>query len=81
MALDRVNVAPVNLERTFRALRESVRPVTGREDENALKTLMEKLEEGERLAREVYEAVRTANAGNGEPGAGQKAPEPASVSL
>lgn len=67
MALDRVNVAPVNLERTFRALRESVRPVTGREDENALKTLMEKLEEGERLAREVYEAVRTANAGNGEP--------------
>lgn len=30
MALDRVNVAPVNLERTFRALRESVRPVTGR---------------------------------------------------
>ena len=67
MALDRVNVAPVNLERTFRALRESVRPVTGREDENALKTLMEKLEEGERLAREVYEAVRTANTGNGEP--------------
>ena len=67
MALDRVNVAPVNLERTFRALRESVRPVTGREDENVLKTLMEKLEEGERLAREVYESVRTANAGNGEP--------------
>ena len=67
MALDRVNVAPVNLERTFRALRESVRPVTGREDENALKTLMEKLEEGERLAREVYETVRAANTGNGEP--------------
>lgn len=62
-----MNVAPVNLERTFRALRESVRPVTGREDENVLKTLMEKLEEGERLAREVYESVRTANAGNGEP--------------
>ena len=60
-ALEQVNLAD------FRALRESVRPVTGREDENALKTLMEKLEEGERLAREVYEAVRTANAGNGEP--------------
>ena len=67
MALDRVNVAPVNLERTFRALRESVRPVTGQEDEKALKTLMEKLDEGERLAREVYEAVRAANGGNGDP--------------
>ena len=48
-------------------MRESVRPVTGREDEKALKTLMEKLDEGERLAREVYEAVRAANGGNGDP--------------
>ncbi len=37
MAFDRVKVAPVNVGRTLQALQESVRPVTGREDEKSLR--------------------------------------------
>ena len=41
MAFDRVKVAPVNVGRTLQALQESVRPVTGREDEKSIRVLLE----------------------------------------
>ncbi len=61
MEFDRLSVAPVNLQRTFRALRDSLRPVTGKEDDEAIKELLKRLDAGEELAGEVYEHVKERN--------------------
>ena len=61
MAFDRVKVAPVNVGRTLQALQESVRPVTGREDEKSLRVLLERTAEAKKIADEVYRKVKEIN--------------------
>ena len=51
---DRVKVAPVNVGRTLQALQESVRPVTGREDEKGIRILLERTAEAKKIADAVY---------------------------
>lgn len=63
MAFDRLAVAPVNLNRLFAAARRSVKPVTGRENKEALETLMERLREAEELSKKLYDRVKKANSG------------------
>ena len=65
MAFDRVKVAPVNIGRTLKALRESVRPVTGREDREGIRILLERTAEAKEIADEVYGRVREINADSG----------------
>lgn len=61
MAFDRVRVAPVNIGRTLQALQESVRPVTGREDREAICILLERTAEAKKIADEVYRKVKEIN--------------------
>ncbi len=61
MAFDRVKVAPVNVGRTLQALQESVRPVTGREDEKGIRVLLERVAEAKKIADEVYCKVKKIN--------------------
>ena len=61
MAFDRVKVAPVNVGRTLQALQESVRPVTGREDEKSIRVLLERTAEAKKIADEVYRKVKEIN--------------------
>ena len=61
MAFDRVRVAPVNIGRTLRALQESVRPVTGREDREAIRILLDRTAEAKKIADEVYRKVKEIN--------------------
>ena len=61
MAFDRVRVAPVNIGRTLQALQESVRPVTGREDREAICILLERTAEAKKIADEVYQKVKEIN--------------------
>ena len=61
MAFDRVKVAPVNVGRTLQALQESVRPVTGREDEKGIRILLERTAEAKKIADAVYKRVKEIN--------------------
>jgi len=61
MAFDRVRVAPVNIGRTLQALQESVRPVTGQEDREAICILLERTAEAKKIADEVYRKVKEIN--------------------
>ena len=61
MAFDRVRVAPVDIGRTLQALQESVRPVTGREDREAICILLERTAEAKKIADEVYQKVKEIN--------------------
>ena len=61
MAFDRVKVVPVNVGRTLQALQESVRPVTGREDEKSIRVLLERTAEAKKIADEVYRKVKEIN--------------------
>ena len=61
MAFDRVKVAPVNVGRTLQALQESVRPVTGRDDEKGIRVLLERVAEAKKIADEVYCKVKKIN--------------------
>lgn len=61
MAFDGVKVAPVNVGRTLKALEESVRPVTGREDREGIRILLEHTAEAKKIADEVYSRVKKIN--------------------
>ena len=56
-----MKVAPVNVGRTLQALQESVRPVTGREDEKSIRVLLERTAEAKKIADEVYRKVKEIN--------------------
>lgn len=64
LAFDQVKVAPVNIGRTLQALQESVRPVTGRENGENIRILLDRTAEAKKLADEVYREVKAINAGN-----------------
>lgn len=61
MELDQIRVAPLDFRRTLRALRDSIRPVTGREDRDLIRRLLERLDEGQELACHLYDRVQEIN--------------------
>ncbi len=61
MAFDRTAVAPLNPAEIFRQLRRSIRPVTGEEDGEALRILMEKNDQALKTAEKLYEQVQEKN--------------------
>ena len=61
MELDQAAVAPVNPAEIFRQLRRSIRPVTGEEDETAIRSLLLRLTEAEELGDRLYRRVRERN--------------------
>ena len=68
MELDQAAVAPVNPAEIFRQLRRSIRPVTGEEDETAIRSLLLRLTEAEELGDRLYRRVRERNrAGQADP--------------
>ncbi|WP_243008968.1 hypothetical protein [Clostridium sp. AM58-1XD] len=61
MAFDELSVAPVNLKRLFQAVRRSVKPVTGKEDQEGLRRLMDRLDEAEIMGDRLYRRVTAVN--------------------
>ncbi len=61
MAFDQAAVAPLNPAETFRALRASIRPVTGEEDQEAIRGLLKRLEEAEKLGEHLFSLVKEKN--------------------
>ncbi len=61
IALDQARVAPVDLERVFRAARRTIEPVTGKEDKAAADRLVKRLLEGEELGKDLYKQVEKIN--------------------
>lgn len=69
LAFDRTRVAPLNIRRTFQALRESLTPFPADGNRAYLQQLLSQLDEVQALADKVYAQVKRLNADSGERGA------------
>lgn len=61
MEIDRTPVAPLNPAELFAQIRRSIRPVTGEEDETAIRRLLDRLSEAEEMGNRLYARVRERN--------------------
>ena len=61
MEIDQTPVAPLNPAELFAQIRRSIHPVTGEEDETAIRRLLDRLSEAEELGDRLWARVREKN--------------------